>query len=139
MKELWNKYKEIILYGIFGILTTLVNIIVYYLCAKVMGIDVLISTIIAWILSVLFAFVTNRIYVFESKSKHIWKELYLFFSFRLLSGVIDVADMYLFVTLLHFDDMIIKIVSNVIVIILNYVFSKLFIFKKKEPEEVIAS
>ncbi len=134
MWKWWRQYQEIILYGIFGVLTTVVNIIVYWFFARFIGVNYLLSTAIAWILSVLFAFITNRLYVFESKNQNIWKEMYLFFTFRLLSGLIDFIDMYLFVDVLHFDDMVIKIVSNVIVIVLNYVFSKLFIFKGKGKE-----
>lgn len=132
IKNLWHQYQEIILYGVFGVLTTVVNIVVYWFFARFFGVNYLLSTAIAWILSVLFAFITNRIYVFESNNQNIWKEMYLFFTFRLLSGFIDIIDMYLFVDVLHFDDMIIKILSNVIVIVLNYIFSKLFIFKSKE-------
>lgn len=128
--NLYKKYKEIINYGIFGVLTTLVNIFSYYICAKVFGIQYLVSNVIAIILSILFAYITNRLFVFESKNKNIIKELLLFFYYRLLSSVIDIAIMFIFVSVLHFNDMIIKIVSNIVVILLNYVFSKLFIFKK---------
>lgn len=128
--NLYKKYKEIINYGIFGVLTTLVNIISYFILAKVFGIQYLISNVIAIILSILFAYITNRIFVFESKNKNIIKELVLFFYYRLISSIIDMSIMYIFVSVLKFDDMIIKIISNVIVILLNYVFSKLFIFKK---------
>lgn len=128
--KLYKKYKEIINYGIFGVLTTLVNIFSYYMCAKVFGIQYLVSNVIAIILSILFAYITNRLFVFESKNKNIIKEILLFFYYRLLSSVIDIAIMFIFVSVLHFDDMIIKIISNVVVILLNYIFSKLFIFKK---------
>lgn len=129
--NLYKKYKEIINYGIFGVLTTLVNIISYFVLAKIFGIQYLISNIIAIVLSILFAYITNRIFVFESKNKNILKELILFFYYRLISSIIDMSIMYIFVSVLKFDDMIIKIVSNIIVILLNYVFSKLFIFKNK--------
>lgn len=132
MKELMIKYKEVLLYLIFGALTTLVNIVVYALCTKLFHINWEISNIIAWVLSVLFAYVTNRKYVFESKSSNIVKEMSSFFGFRLLSFVLDMGFMYLFVDMIRMNDMIAKIIVQVIVIVLNYVFSKLFIFKKKE-------
>jgi len=131
MLDLIKKYKELILYGIFGVLTTIVNILVYYICANILTIHYLISTVIAWLISVLFAYTTNRKFVFESKNKNIIKEIISFFSFRILSGFIDVAIMYAFVDIFKWNDLIVKILANVIVIILNYIFSKLFIFKKE--------
>ena len=131
MVNLIKKYRELILYGIFGVLTTIVNILVYYICSNLLHIHYLISTIIAWVISVLFAYTTNRKFVFESKNKNIVKEIISFFSFRILSGIIDVAIMYIFVDIFKWDDLIVKILSNVVVIILNYIFSKLFIFKKE--------
>lgn len=130
-----KKYKEIILYLIFGVLTTIVNILTYIIFTKVFNLDYLISNLIAWILSVLFAYITNKIYVFESKTnekKMIVLEIISFFSFRVLSGIIDMTFMYIFVSLLTFNDSLMKIVTNVIVVILNYIFSKLFIFNKKD-------
>lgn len=130
-----KKYKEIILYLIFGILTTIVNILTYIIFAKVFNLDYLVSNLIAWILSVLFAYITNKLYVFESKNndkKMIIFEIISFFSFRVLSGIIDMTFMYIFVSLLAFNDSLMKIITNVIVVILNYIFSKLFIFNKKD-------
>ena len=145
MKKIWdffmkyyNKYKELINYGIFGVLTTAVNYVMYVLCAKLLNIDMLISTFIAWFVSVLFAYVTNKKYVFESKTNkktEIFREIVSFISFRILSGIIDMIVMYITVDLLELNDLIMKLVSNIIVIILNYVFSKLFIFKKKTDKE----
>lgn len=129
--KLYKRYKEIINYGIFGVLTTLVNIISYFILTKIFGIQYLISNAIALILAILFAYITNRLFVFESKNKNIIKELLLFFYYRLITSVIDMGLMYIFVSLLHFNDMIMKIISNIIVILLNYVFSKLYIFKNK--------
>lgn len=133
IKELFLKYKEMILYLVFGGLTTLVNIVVYYVCDKV-GLSTTSSTVIAWILSVLFAYITNRIYVFESKNHRFYdliKEIFQFFTCRLVTGVLDLGIMLLFVDVLHFNGLLIKILSNIIVIILNYIFSKLIIFKKR--------
>lgn len=132
IKKLCIQYKEVLLYLIFGVLTTLVNIVTYALCTKVLGINWQISNVIAWVLSVLFAYVTNRKYVFESKDANVIREMISFFAFRLLSFVLDMGFMYLFIDLMHCNDMISKIIVQVIVIVLNYVFSKLFIFKKKD-------
>lgn len=132
MKEKINKYKDVIPYLFFGVCTTLVNMLVYWVCAHVFNLSVLISTVISWVLSVLFAYVTNRKYVFHSEvtsTKGIIKEISSFFSCRVLTGVVDLACMLIFVDIFNMNDMVMKIVANVIVIILNYVASKLLIFK----------
>lgn len=121
--------REIFWYVVFGILTTLVNIVVYFVFAHVLGVNYLISNIVAWFLSVLFAYVTNRRWVFESKSSNILKECGLFFGGRLFSGVVDTGLMWLFIDVLTLNDRISKIVIQVIVVVLNYVISKLVVFK----------
>lgn len=133
IKELLKKYKFIILYGIFGVLTTIINIVTYALCYDMFNISNVVSNIIAWILSVLFAFITNKIWVFESKCfdfKIFIKELWNFIVCRLATGALDLGIMYVGVDLLKGPALILKIASNIIVIILNYVMSKLFVFKK---------
>lgn len=129
MKELLLKYKEIIMYLIFGVLTTVVNIAVYYIMANSLQIHYLISNIVAWFLSVLFAYVTNRKYVFESKSEQIIKEMTSFFGARLATGAMDMVLMWLFVGLHILPDFVAKVITNVIVIIANYILSKLVVFK----------
>lgn len=139
IKELYKKYKEIIMYLIFGGLTTLVNIVAYFILARLLNIETVASTIIALIVSILFAYITNKIFVFESKTnnkKDLLREMISFFACRALSGVMDVAIMYVTVDLWHFNDIIMKIISNIIVIIVNYVFSKLIIFKKKKDKNL---
>lgn len=134
IKALWNKYKDLIPYGIFGVLTTVVNIAVYALCARKLNMSTITSTVTAWVIAVLFAYVTNRKWVFHSKAtgaKAIVTEIVSFFACRLLTGVLDVGIMKLFVDMLHFNDVIIKALSNILVIILNYVASKLVIFRKR--------
>ena len=134
MKELFRKYREIILYVFFGGCTTLVNIVVYYAMTRFFGVSEYASNVTAWILSVLFAYVTNKIWVFESKSREarvLLREMGSFFLFRLLSGLMDVAIMYVCVDLLGWNSMVIKVLSNVLVIIVNYVASKLVIFRKR--------
>ena len=115
----------------FGTLTFFVNVIVYFLFENIFGVNYIISNIIAWFFSVLFAYITNRIWVFESKSSNIIKEMSLFFGGRIFSGVVDTGLMYLFIDILTIGDLISKIVVQVIVVILNYVFSKLIVFKWK--------
>ena len=121
--------RELLFYVIFGVLTTLVNIAVYLLFTKVFGVNYLISNIVAWVLSVLFAYFTNRIWVFESTSSNIINEISFFFGGRLFSGVVDTALMYLFIDILLVGDFISKIIIQVIVVILNYLISKLIVFK----------
>lgn len=135
IKELFIKYKKIILYLFFGGCTTLVNIISYYILAHILNLSVMVSTIIAWILAVFFAYISNRKLVFDSKAetkKEISKEIISFFSCRLLTGLFDLLGMYILVDKLKLNDMVIKIILNIIVIILNYVFSKLIVFKNKK-------
>lgn len=128
--DLYKKYKEIINYLIFGVLTTLISIITYALFAKVFHIDYLISNVLSWIIAVLFAYITNKIFVFESKSKKNIKEITSFFFFRVVSLIMEMVILYIFVDMLHIDDLVTKIIAQIIVIVSNYVFSKLFIFKK---------
>ena len=128
----YNKLKEIIWYGFFGVLTTLINIISFYLLDKT-GMNVYVSNFFAWFISVLFAFITNKLFVFNSKSlnkKVIMKEMFSFFFFRILSLGIDMAGMYICISLMKVNKMLSKVIMNVIVIIANYIFSKVFIFKK---------
>lgn len=137
MKELLRKYRDVIPYAVFGVLTTLVNIVVYWLLARIFRLPTLASTVVAWILSVLFAYVTNRKWVFKSAAKtraEITREMISFFAARLATGVIDWVGMWFLVDQLHFDDLIIKIVLNIIVVVLNYIASKLLIFKKKSEK-----
>ena len=133
MQELIIKNKEIIKYLIFGILTTLVNILCFYILDK-LNIDIYINNTISWIVSVIFAFITNKLYVFESKSldiKIIFKEGTSFLGARIFSYFVDMGTIYLLFDGLRINKLISKVVSNIIVIIINYIFSK-FIFKKKE-------
>ena len=129
----YNKIKEVLWYGFFGVLTTLINIISFYLLDKT-GMNIYINNFIAWFLSVLFAFITNKLFVFNSKSldkKVIMKEILSFFFFRILSLGIDMAGMYICISIMNLGKMISKVLMNIIVIVANYIFSKIFIFKKE--------
>ena len=134
LKNLLKKYKSFLMYGIFGVLTTIVNLLVYNLCYYKAGINNTISNVIAWILAVIFAYITNKLWVFESKS---WKmsvlrrEVTAFVSCRLATGIMDILIMYICVDILGWHAMLMKLASNVLVIIVNYIFSKLIIFKKR--------
>lgn len=130
-----KKYKDVILYLIFGVLTTIVNIVVYWLMAHPFDFGVMPSTITAWIVSVLFAYITNRTWVFQSSAKdveEIIKEIISFVGCRLATGVLDWVCMFVFVDILHINDLLIKCAANVLVIVLNYVASKLLIFRRKD-------
>ena len=134
IKKLYEKYSDMIPYLIFGVLTTLVNIASYWLLAHPLGLPTVPSTVIAWVLAVLFAYVTNRKWVFHSEAKtrqEIIKEGVSFYLCRLGTGILDWAGMHLMVDVLHWNDLIVKIALNVVVIILNYVASKLIIFRKE--------
>ena len=133
LKSLFLKYRELILYVLFGGLTTLVNWASYWLLADVFRAPYLWATAIAQILSILFAYVTNRIWVFESKAKGfsaVFWEMVRFFGCRAASFVLDLLCMRIGVGGLHVNDMVMKLLSNVIVVIVNYVFSKLIVFRK---------
>ncbi len=135
--DLFNKYKEVIMYLIFGVLTTVVSLVTYYALTLTIlnpnsALQLQLANIISWILSVAFAYITNRKFVFESKSENIAKELSSFVGGRILTLLMDMAIMFIFVTLLHFNDKIFKMISQVIVIVANYIISKLFVFKESK-------
>lgn len=157
--------REIVTYVIFGVLTTAVNLVVFYVTKKIFvsvgwdgvfnavigsagwekalallgkGTDYLDATVIAWVVAVVFAFVTNKLIVFESKS---WKpsvagkEFAGFIGARLFSLLVELVFMFVTVTVIGMNEFIAKIIVQVIVVILNYIFSKLLIFKDKNKEE----
>jgi len=143
VKKLLN--KETISYLIFGVLTTIVNYVVYILAMILCGVSegeegflfyVSASTVIAWIFAVAFAYITNKLYVFESKSfepKLIIKEVSAFVGARLFSLGCEVVWMTVVVSpSIGMNDKIAKILANVFIVIINYFFSKMFIFKKKK-------
>ena len=137
IKELYLKYKEIINYLIVGVLTTLISLVVYYICVCTFlnpedKIQLQIANILSWIAGVTFAYFTNRKYVFESKEINKVKEAGKFVLSRVLTLLMDMIIMYLGVTVLHLNDKIFKLISQVVVIVSNYVFSKLFVFKKNK-------
>ena len=127
------KYRETILYLVFGVLSTIVNIVTYLFATRTLNLGFLLSNWIAWITAVIFAYITNKFFVFESTKRDIRfivKKFGAFISCRIVSGVIEMIIMFVMINLLLIDDFIVKLVTNVVVIILNFLFSKLFIFKK---------
>lgn len=137
MKQLFVKYRELILYVFFGGLTTLVNWGLYWLLANPLEVPYLWATAIAQIASILFAYVTNRIWVFQSKAKgfqEVSLEMLRFFGARGVSFFLDLGCMYVGVDLLHINDTWMKLLANILVIIANYVFSKVFVFRKGQEK-----
>ena len=134
--ELYKKYKEVVNYLIFGGLSTLVNFVSYYIFARTLNIDEVISSGLSWFCAVLFAYVTNKLFVFETKKsnkKEVIKEMLSFFLARVISGALcDVGTFALMIKVLGINDIIAKLVTQVMVIIVNYLFSKLIVFKKEK-------
>ena len=135
IKELYLKYKEIVNYLIFGVMTTVVSLATYYICVYTFlnpdnSFQLQIANIISWIVGVAFAYITNRKFVFESQNKDKVKEAGKFIMSRITTLLIDMFIMFLGVTILKFNDKIIKLISQVLVIVMNYVLSKIIVFKK---------
>ena len=140
MKDLYNKYKEIINYLIFGVLTTVISLIVYYVLTLTLlnpnkSIELQIANIISWCAGVLFAYFTNRKFVFESKNNNRLKEFVTFTGARVTTLILDMLIMFIFVTTLKLNDKIFKLVSQVLVIVGNYILSKLIVFKRDNNEK----
>lgn len=136
--DLWSKYREIISYGFWGIMTTILNYVVYFSCTKGFYINYLFSNILAWAIAVIFAFITNKIFVFQSnkwENSVVFDEFRKFISARFLSGGIEMVILFIFVNYLYLSDDVVKIFTNILIIIINYIFSKLIIFKTKEQQE----
>ena len=138
--DLYKKYEEIINYLIVGVLTTIVSLVVKWgLLFTVLdpknSVQLQVAVVISWIAAVVFAYITNRIFVFKSKSKKILKEITSFFGARLLTLGLEMLIMWFFVTFLKLNSdlwvLMWTMVAQILVIIFNYIFSKLFVFKKK--------
>jgi len=140
LRNLWKKYKEIILYLIFGVATTLVNWVVYTILIWQTGISMTVCNAASWFAAVIFAYITNKLFVFESKSfapAVLGKEIALFFGARIFSGVLEIFVPTLLVTagmeqtIFGIEGFVAKAVTSVAVIVINYVFSKLMVFREK--------
>ena len=135
IKELYLKYKELINYLIFGVLTTVVSLGTYYLLVFTIldannPIELQIANIISWITCVTFAYITNKKYVFAPTNKSLIREMIEFYASRIASLFIDMGFMFLFVSVLKFNDTVIKMIGQVVIITINYILSKLIVFKK---------
>lgn len=134
LKALFSQYYDLITYLVFGVLTTVVNYLVYLPCYNLLALSASVSNMIAWVAAVAFAFLTNKPFVFRS---HDWSrevvvpELVKFVGCRVGSGLLETGILLLAVDLLHWDGNIWKLVTSVLVVIINYVGSKLLVFKKK--------
>lgn len=134
LKALFHKYYDLILYVIFGVLTTAVNYIVYLPCYNLLGLDASLSNMISWVVSVAFAFLTNKPFVFRShdwSAGVVWPELLKFVGCRVGSGALETGILFVTVDLLHWDGNVWKLVTSVLVVIANYIGSKLLVFRKK--------
>ena len=138
--NLYKKYEEIINYLIVGVLTTVVSLVVkwgllFTILDPKNSVQLQVAVVISWIAAVVFAYITNRIFVFKIKSKKILKEITSFFGARLLTLGLEMLIMWFFVTFLKLNSdlwvLIWTMVAQILVIIFNYIFSKLFVFKKK--------
>lgn len=130
----YKKNKEVLLYLFFGVLTTVVSIAIFALCNVSFGINELVSNVISWIISVAFAFFTNRIWVFAAPTKtfaEFVRQMISFYGGRVFTLLLEEAIILIFVTILGMPGMVIKLIAQVVVIVGNYVISKLIVFKKK--------
>lgn len=140
MIKIYKKYEELINYLIIGILTTIVSLVTYYLLTLTIldannKVYLQIANIISWLASVTFAYFTNRKYVFKVKNKSNIKECLNFYISRISTLLIDMIIMYIFVSILKFDNKIVKLIAQVVIIILNYILSKFIVFKSSKEVE----
>ncbi len=155
ISDIFKKHSELILYIIFGVLTTLVNLVSFSIFTLIIGDKLyLLNNAIAWIISVIFAYFTNKLFVFNSKSfaaKVLFKEFTEFLIARIFSFLVEEFGMWFFIDILGFNNfsiniigfningqLITKILLSVIVVIMNYFFSKFFIFAKKQNNDKIS-
>ena len=133
LKALANRYRDVLVYLIFGVLTTVVNYIIYLPCYNGLGLSGSVSNAIAWVGAVAFAYVTNKPFVFRShdwSAKTVLPELTKFVGCRVGSGVLETAIIFLTVDWLGWNGNVMKLLTSVLVVVLNYIGSKLLVFKK---------
>lgn len=135
MRDLYHKYKEVSNYLIFGFLTTLISLISYYVLTLTIlnpnqSLELQVANILSWCVGVLFAYFTNRNFVFDSKNTNKLKEFITFTGARVTTLILDMLIMFFFVTTLKLNDKFFKLVSQVLVIIGNYILSKRIVFKR---------
>lgn len=137
MRKLCNKYRDEILYLVFGVLTTIVNYVVYIPCYNLLHLTGAVSNGIAWVAAVAFAFLTNKPFVFKShdwSANVLFPELGKFLGCRIGSGLLETAIIFLTVDCLTWNGNWMKLFTNVMVVFLNYFGSKLLVFRKKQAD-----
>ena len=133
IRELIRKYSDVLVYLVFGVLTTVVNYLVYLPCFNLLHFSASVSNVIAWVVAVVFAYLTNKPFVFKSydwSAKTVAPELTKFVGSRILSGAMETGIIFVTVDLLCWNGNVMKLITSVLVVILNYVASKLLVFKK---------
>ena len=134
IRKLLQKYYDIVVYLVFGVLTTAVNYLVYLPCYNLLGLPAVVSNVIAWVMAVAFAYVTNKPFVFRShdwSAKTVIPELSKFVGTRVASGGLESAIIWVTVDILGWNGNIWKLATSILVVVLNYVGSKLLVFRKK--------
>lgn len=135
--SLLKKYRELVMYGIVGVMTTVINMVVFWIFTAPLPIHYTLANIIAWVLAVVFAFFANKIFVFEN---HGWSgsvvlhEAITFFLSRIASLAVDMLGMALMISVLHCEEMLSKFLVNILVILVNYILGKFWVFSKKADE-----
>ena len=135
--DLYKKYKEIFWYLVVGGLTTLVSFGTYAIFYNLCEINAALSEALSWACAVIFAYPTNKFLVFEHHGKNILKEFFSFVMSRVATGLFGIGFMWLFVDILHGNSLLMKALSSIVVLVLNYVFSKLITFRKSKEEKKI--
>ena len=138
IRKLYKKYEELVMYIIVGVCTMIVSLASYYILANPLGIYYQTANIISWVLAVAFAYVTNKKFVFKSRYSGLSgtaKEMASFVSSRIASLLAEVISMYFFVQICQIDDNIVKLMNQVLVTVLNYIFSKFWVFRKSRKAQ----
>lgn len=131
--DLYQKYKEIVNYLIFGVLSMVVNFALYYVLTRLLNINEILSSGISWFITVLFVYITNKMFVFEKTEKNFLVELISFYLARISTGFIcDICIFSLLFKVMNINDFVSKIVVQFVTVVLNYLFSKFIVFKKKK-------
>lgn len=138
IRKMLQKYRELLLYALVGVVTTLINVVAFSVCHTTLGLHYALANVIAWMLSVLYAFFANKIFVFENhgwSAAVVWHEAVTFFLSRAASLLVDEAGMWLLISVLQLNELISKLLVNGLVILINYVLGKLWVFGKKAADE----
>lgn len=132
-QPLYQKHKAVLLYLLFGGLTTVISIGTFWVGHRVLQLNEHFSNVISWVLAVLFAFLTNRVWVFSAptnNAKAFWQQLFRFYGGRLTTLAVEELLLFVFITVLKINGMVVKVGAQIAVLILNFVVSKWFVFKK---------